>query len=207
MERKIIDISYPLDDNIAVWEGDKKYSTEWTMKMANRDPVNVGAVIMSLHTGTHADAVYHTQESGQKIDEADVSIYIGLAEVIDCSGEKIIKADNVDKANEKTKRLLFKTNSADIKVFNNVFTYFTDQGAKEIVSRGAVLIGIDTPSVDRADSKTLPVHKIFARGNVAILENLNLQNVEAGTYELIALPLKLVGMDASPVRAVLRELG
>jgi arylformamidase len=86
------------------------------------------------------------------------------------------------------------------------FAYFTPEAAKMLTSRGVILVGIDTPSIDKSDSKTLDSHKIFAAANVALLENLVLSEVDPGRYELIALPLKLVGMDASPVRAILRSL-
>ena len=104
-------------------------------------------------------------------------------------------------------RLLFRTDSVrDRKTFPERFTALSVELASLLGERGALLVGLDTPSVDPFDSKTLDAHHALARGRVAILEGLILDNVPEGLYELIALPLKLAGLDASPVRAVLRTL-
>jgi arylformamidase len=205
--RRIIDISQTLRTGIAVWPGDTEFQSFWMMRMDRGDSCNVGSVTMSLHTGTHADAPLHFLAGGASPDSADLSAYIGPAEVIDLSGARAIDSDQIRTlAAGQQGRLLFRTGTAQADSFNRDFTYFTKGAALEIVKLGAVLVGIDTPSVDKSDSTTLDAHKVFAAANVAVLENLVLDFVTPGRYELVALPLKLAGMDASPIRAILRAL-
>jgi arylformamidase len=203
--RKIIDISQTIRPGIATWPGDTEYRRFWMMKIADGDSCNVGSITMSLHTGTHADAPYHFLEEGESIGEVDLSAYIGRALVVDMIDVEEINADRItDLKPEGVERILFRTLTAEADRFRPPFAHLTAGGANALVEAGVKLIGIDTPSVDEADSRTLDAHKILAAHNIAILENLNLQNAEPGEYELIALPLKLAGMDGSPVRAVLR---
>lgn len=201
----IIDISQTLRHGIAVWPGDTPFDTFWAMQMANGDSCNVGSVTMSLHTGTHADAPLHFLADGGSPIDADLRPYIGHAQVVDCTGAEKIEAAHVESLNAtRPERVLFKTGSASPESFDTDFAWFSAAGARALVELGVVLVGIDTPSVDKSDSRTLEAHKIFAAASVSILENLVLDHVSPGHYELIALPLKLEGMDASPVRAILR---
>lgn len=203
----IIDISQTLRKGIAVWPGDTPFDTFWVMQMANGDSCNVGSVTMSLHTGTHADAPLHFLAKGGSPVDADLDPYIGPAQVVDCTGSEMIKVAHIEPLIAiRPERVLFKTGSASPESFDSDFAWFSAEAARALVALGVVLIGIDTPSVDKSDSKTLESHKIFATASVSILENLVLDHVTPGTYELIALPLKLDGMDASPVRAILRTV-
>lgn len=162
---------------------------------------------MSVHCGTHADAPYHYLADGRTMDKCDLAPYIGRALVIEALNAERIMPEHLDAAlGRKETRLLFKTNTADPARFSNDFAYVSQEAAHAIAGHGATLIGIDTPSVDHPDSKTLDAHRIFGEHSICILENLNLTHVNPGLYELIALPLKLGGMDGSPVRAVLRSL-
>jgi arylformamidase len=207
MPGRIIDISQPLSPEIAVWPGDTSFDSRWVMRISAGDSVNVGTVTMSLHTGTHADAPLHVAEGSASIDECPLEVYVGEALVIDASDSRMIQERHVTSADRGgVERLLFKTLSATSVSFVDDFSYFTAEAARALVGLGATLVGIDTPSVDRFDSKLLDTHHIFRAGGVAILENLLLDEVAPGRYELIAAPLKVTGMDASPVRALLREL-
>lgn len=202
---KIIDISQELRLGIAVWPGDTEFRNFWVMRMDRGDSCNVGSVTMSLHTGTHADAPLHFIAEGGAPVDADLSPFLGPATVIDVGAVGAIQPHHAkDAVTGGAKRILFRTGTADPGHWNSDFAYFSPEVARYLVENGIVLVGIDTPSVDRSDSKTLESHKLFAAGDVAILENLVLGHVSPGQYELIALPLKLAGMDASPVRAVLR---
>lgn len=168
--------------------------------------MNVGTVKMSLHTGTHADAPFHFLSDGAGIDKIDLQAYIGPARVIDVSGSAQILSAHIEELKQsEVERILFKTGSARIDKFSESFTYFTPEAAQALADLKLKLVGIDTPSVDHPDSQALDSHKIFASAGIAILENLNLSEVAAGDYELMALPLKFSGMDASPVRAVLLD--
>jgi len=202
--KKIIDISQTIRPGIATWPGDTEYRRFWMMKIADGDSCNVGSITMSLHTGTHADAPYHFLEEGASIAEVDLSVYIGRALVVDMIDIETIDADRIASLKlNGVERILFRTMTADGDLFRPPFAHLTAGGANALVKTGVRLLGIDTPSVDEADSKTLDAHRILAVHNVAILENLDLRGAEPGGYELIALPVKLAGMDASPVRAVL----
>ncbi len=203
---RIIDISQTVHPGMAVWPGDTEYKPFWVWRMGDGDTCNVGSVTMSLHTGTHADAPYHFLSEGLPISGIDISAYIGPALVVDMSGIRSIDAEAIKNIDvQGVERILFRTLSRDSATFNRDFACLTPDGAEALVAGGIKLVGIDTPSVDQADSKTLDSHKILANHSVAILENLMLEHVAPGTYELIALPLKLAGMDASPVRAILRS--
>jgi len=209
----LIDISQPLAEGMTVWPGDTEYQPSWTTTLEDSGVVNVGAVTMSLHTGTHADAPKHFRADGLSPDGVDLAAYIGEALVLDLSplGGSLhegITAEILRTAlgDQRPERLLCKTVTVVPGGFPEWFAHFTADGAKFLAEHGVRLIGIDTPSVDRVDSKELGAHHVLADAGIAILENLALAHVTAGRYELIALPLKLVGMDASPVRAVLRTL-
>lgn len=203
---RIIDISQTVQSGMAVWPGDTEYKPFWVWRIDKGDTCNVGSVTMSLHTGTHADAPFHFLSEGLPIAEVDLSAYIGPALVVDVTESKRIDAGVIGKIyTGGVERILFRTESSGPERFKSDFAYLTPDGAEALIASGIRLIGIDTPSVDQADSKTLDTHKILAAHSVAILENLKLDHVEPGIYELIALPLKLAGMDASPVRAVLRS--
>lgn len=204
---RIIDISQTVHPGIAVWPGDTKYKPFWVARLEDGAVCNIGSVTMSLHTGTHADAPFHFLSEGLPIADVDLSPYIGPALVVDMAGVKSIDADAIGGIQtDGVDRIIFRTLSADADKFESAFAHITPDGAAALVALGIKLIGVDTPSVDQADSKTLDTHKILAAHSVAILENLSLEHVSPGTYELIALPLKLAGMDASPVRAILRTM-
>ncbi len=210
---KIIDISQPLAPGITVWPGDIPFESKWSATLEETGVVNVGAVTMSLHTGTHADAPKHFQADGLSPAEIDLDIYIGEALVLDLSplGGSLregITPDMLETAlgDARPERLLCKTGTVVPGGFPDWFAHFTAGSARFLTNRGVRLVGIDTPSVDRVDSKDLGAHNVFADAGIAIIENLVLGHVTRGRYELIALPLKLVGMDASPIRAVLRTL-
>lgn len=201
---RIIDISQTLKPGIATWPGDTPYENFWVLRMDRGDSCNVGSVTMSLHTGTHADAPLHFIPEGAAPVDASLEPYIGPAIVVDARGAKSIGPEHILPVNSTIRRILFHTGTASPDRWNVDFAYFTIEAARLLVERHVLLVGIDTPSVDKSDSKTLDAHKIFASANVALLENLMLEGVGPGKYELIALPLKLAGMDASPIRAILR---
>lgn len=204
---RIIDISETLAPGMTVWPGDTEFQTFWVSRIDRGDMCNVGSITMSLHTGTHIDAPQHVLAEGGSPADASLTPYIGIARVIDASGTRCIEPQHVPPlAADRPERLLFKTGTDTADRSGRPFSYFSPPAARALVALGVRLVGIDTPSVDPADSKTLESHKIFAEAGVAILENLQLTDVTPGRYELIALPLKLAGMDASPVRAVLRTI-
>lgn len=203
---RIIDISQTLHQGIAVWPGDPPFRTFWIAQMSQGDHCNVGGVTMSLHTGTHADAPRHFHADGPAVD-AELAPFIGEALLVDCSGARTISETHLDRLPAHIPpRLLLRTASCEPDRWSEDYAYLAPGAAEWLVRRGIVLLGLDTPSVDPHGSTSLDAHRILARGGVSVLENLSLADAAPGTYELIALPLKLAGMDASPVRAVLRTL-
>lgn len=204
---RIIDISQSLRPGIPVWPGDKAYEFNSNWVMEGDCPVNVGNVAMSNHTGTHADAPYHYGKDGETIDAVNLARYIGPCHVLDVRGcGALITPQSVDLP-QGAQRILFRTYEAyPHDGWDSGFTAIHPDMIILIAERGGHLVGIDTPSIDPEQSKTMDAHKAVLANQMSILEGLVLDHVSPGEYELIALPLKIAGGDASPVRAVLREL-
>lgn len=206
---KLYDITRPITPNIAVWPGDILYSTEAVMRIAEGNSVNVTALTMSTHTGTHADAPWHFLDSGEKINEVALDAYLGPATVVEfLDVEAALMPHHLQHIDlTRVERLLIRTQGSGLPDdrWPETFVYPTPGTAQLLADHNVKLFGTDSPTVDPLTSKTLEAHKIFYRGNVAILEGLQLHDVPPGDYELIALPLKLDG-DGAPVRAVLRTL-
>jgi arylformamidase len=204
---KIFDISQPLGVQTAVWPGDQPFQLNWTLQQSAGDSVNVAAVTMSVHTGTHTDGGFHVAADGTRAANLPLDAYIGPALVVDARGHGELNEavlGDVDLAG--IRRILFRTReSIDPATFPRNFMSPSAGLARRLVAAGVRLIGSDAPSMDHVDSKTLDSHHILIEAGVAILENLVLSDVPAGVYTLIALPLKLVEADSSPVRAVLVE--
>ncbi|HUP90012.1 MAG TPA: cyclase family protein [Longimicrobiales bacterium] len=203
---RIIDISQPVGPGIAVWPGDQPFELEWTLRQDRGDSVNVAALRLSAHTGTHTDGGFHVMQDGNRPFDMDLSAYMGGVTVVDARGIPLDERAIDDVDLKRARRILFRTrDEIDELVFPAHFHAPTPGLAKQLVAAGVRLIGSDTPSMDDAESKTLDSHRILARGRVATLENLDLTNAPPGEYTLIALPLKLREADSSPVRAVLIE--
>lgn len=206
-DRRIIDISQAVDADVGVWPGDTPFSFDFTWKLADGDACNVSRVTTSPHNGTHADAPLHFLADGASIGEVDLHRYLGPCVVVDGPRTGAILPSHltgIDVA--ATPRVLVRTRDENSNAFPEPFVSFAPEAAAWLVERGALLLGLDTPSVDAVDSKDLPSHHTVLPADMAILENLQLAHVEPGVYELIALPLRWMGLDASPVRAVLRTL-
>ena len=209
MTKKWIDISQPLQNGIAEWPGDTPFSYEVEFSKAETGSVNIGKMMTSMHMGTHIDAPFHFDDNGLRVLDLPIDLYIGRARVIDVSGyESIGKAELENIEFGGAERVLLKTGSRpDPTVFPEDFTYLRADIGPFLKERGVRLIGVDTPSVDPETSKLLDAHHSLNNNGVMILENIVLETVEPGDYELIALPLPLADADGSPVRAVIRPIG
>lgn len=203
-----IDISQPLYNGMPVWPGDTPFSFKLTMKKVENGVVNVGQICCSTHSGTHADAPYHYDDRGQRIHEVDLGLYIGEVQVIYLPNKAIIEGHDIEKADVKSgKRLLIRTDSvADLSVFPENYTYLHPNAGEVLAQKGIKLLGVDVPSVDFVDSKTLDAHYSLHRHGIHIIENLALEKLGAGFYDFIALPLPIQGADGCPVRAVVRRI-
>lgn len=203
-----IDISQPLTNAIAHWPGDTPFSYETAFSKEQTGSVNIGRITTSLHTGTHVDAPFHFNDEGEKILDLDIELYIGPARVIDVSGYEKVDSEVLKKFDlEGTERVLLRTSVPnDSEVFPNRIPELTADMADYLGSKGVRLLGVDVPSVDQLDSKEMETHHALYRNGIHILENIMLDEVEEGNYELIALPLPIKDGDGSPVRAVIRPI-
>ncbi|MBR9988309.1 MAG: cyclase family protein [Gemmatimonadetes bacterium] len=204
---RIHDISQPLGTRTATWPGDRAVEIAWTMHMDRGDAVNVAALTTSAHAGTHIDGFLHVTRDGETAARMPLDAYVGRCIVVDVAGVGEVSVNEVaDIDLHAAQRVLFRTRATvDAGTFPDRFAHIAPDLARQLASAGVRLVGTDAPSVDPVDSKTLDVHHVFAAGRVAILENVVLTDVEPGEYTLIALPLRLVESDSSPVRAVLIE--
>ncbi len=197
----------PLRDSIPVWPGDEpyRYFTRW--RIADGESVNVGCISLSVHAGSHADAPRHFRDTGVAVEEMDLGAFIGPAMVIDVAGRDTIGIEDVAVSGlALAPRLLLRTGAwIDLDTFPTRFPVIASDVPEFLKSQGVVLLGIDLPSVDLYDSTDMPNHHALDACGVHILESLLLTDVPAGSYELIALPLKLIGADGAPVRAILRS--
>jgi arylformamidase len=215
MER-IWDISPAIDTATPVWPGDTRVGIERVWKMEAGSPVNVGRVTLSPHTGAHADAPLHYDAAGAAIGAVPLEPYLGRCRVIHCLGAApLVTPEHIapyldhraNGAGDLPPRVLIRTyERAPLAHWDSAFCAVAPATLDLLAERGVTLIGIDTPSLDPQDSKTMDAHQRVRAHRMAILEGLVLDAVPPGDYELIALPLKFATLDASPVRAVLRAL-
>lgn len=208
---KCYDVSRFLQNTLAPWPGDTPFEFHLTGKIAEGFVVNVGAFSQGTHNGSHADAPLHYLTEGTPINELPLDLFMGPAVLVDVSQAGwIIGREHLAHAEKdfaRAPRLVLKTGGwPDSTHFPEQIPTLAPDVPAWLGAAGIRLIALDVPSVDAIDSKTLPVHHALALENICIIESLDLSQVPEGVYELIALPLKITGGDASPVRAVLREL-
>ncbi len=201
----IIDISPPLTPESALFPGEAKLRREIQCSLEKGDVITLSSLHSSVHVGAHADAPSHTVKGTATIDQVDLNTYLGECFVLNCEKASLITEKVAEKAIGKSKRILFRTLTHKPNEFEKHFCTFDPSAIELLGKNGVILVGIDTPSLDIPSSKDLPAHKKLVSCGMRNLENLVLDHVAEGIYELIALPLKLVGFDASPVRAILVE--
>jgi arylformamidase len=212
--RTVWDISPPIAPATPVFPGDTPYSQQWTAQIGPGCPVNVSAITLSVHLGAHADAPLHysADVDTRPIGAVALDPFLGPCRVIHVIGDgpRLITPDDLRHAiaggPPQPPRVLVRTYAKAASTWDPNFAAFAPETIAWLASLGVTLVGIDTPSVDPADSKTLDSHQQLLKHDMRVLENLVLDDVAPGDYELIALPLKLTGADASPVRAILRSL-
>ena len=207
--QKLWDISQRLRVGVPVWPGDTAFAESRTWALSHDCPVNVSQFSLSTHTGTHADAPLHYDANGAAIGEVALDAYLGVCRVIDVTGSAgdITPEMIAAKLANTPPRVLLRTYAiAPEAAWDQDFRAIAASTIGLLAAHQVRLIGVDTPSLDTQESKTMDAHHAVRGAGMAILEGLVLNNVPEGDYELIALPLKLATLDASPVRAVLREL-
>jgi len=203
------DISPPLALATPAFPGDTTYQQRWSAEIGPGCPVNVSAITLSPHLGAHADAPLHYARDAAAIGDVALEPFLGPCRVIHAidQGRLITRAHLEHAVSDLPPRVLVRScGRAPLSSWSDTFTAFAPDTIGWLASLGVMLVGIDSPSVDPADSKTLDSHMQLLQHDLRVLENLVLDDVPAGDYELIALPLKLTMACASPVRAVLRSL-
>ncbi len=204
----IRDISVLVRPGTPEWPGDAPFTCGWTSRLADGESVNLSHVAGSPHVGTHADAPLHVRDGAPASDALPLDAFLGEALVLDVSdapaGPLALAAEDSRLAG--CTRLLLRTGrTIAAGRFPDEWPVLSASTAAALVRRGLRLIGVDAPSVDRRESRTLDVHHALFDGGAFVLENLDLRGVAPGRYELLALPQRLAGLDAAPVRALLRQ--
>lgn len=205
MTARLIDISPVVSERIAVWPGDVPYRHSISQDMRQGDNLTLGSMQTTFHAGSHADAPSHYGVDGAAIGERDLAYYYGPCQVVRVEvrrGARILPRD-LGVAITAARVLLRTDTFPDPETFSTDFASLSPELVDSLHEGGVLLVGIDTPSVDPFDDAELRSHQALARHDMANLEGLVLSHVAPGSYTLIALPLRLEGADASPVRAAL----
>jgi arylformamidase len=207
---RLWDISPPVHAGSPVFPGDAHYEQRCAATLGPGCPVNVSTITLSPHTGAHADAPLHYDTDGKAVGALDLEPYLGACRVVHAIGcGALVEWRHVERALDASlpPRLLVRTyQRMPVDRWDAALAGYAPDVVERLADRGVLLVGIDTASIDPAASKALAAHQVIRRRNLRVLENLVLDEVPEGDYELIALPLKFTTADASPVRAVLRSL-
>ncbi len=205
--KKIYDLSPTIGGRMPYYPGDAVFQAE-PICTIKRSGCNMHRLVLGTHTGSHVDAPLHFVPHGESVDRLPLDRFVGEAEVVEVKGREI-GPEAMEGLPSGTKRVLFKTRNSPLmreETFHTDYVHLTLEGARYLLKRGVELVGIDYVSIERFGTPDFTVHKELLEAEVAILEGLDLSQVPPGRYFLVALPLKLRGMDGSPLRAVLLEL-
>jgi arylformamidase len=205
----LIDISILVGASTPAWPGDTPYSCRWTWDIARGDSVNVSCINSSPHVGTHADAPFHVDSGWATSESLPLEAFTGPATVVDVSGrDGPLTLESLGVPGRVAGgRLLLRTGHGIAGgTFPDRWPWLTEDAIRELLAGGLRLLGVDAPSVDSRDSTSLAGHRLLFGGGASVLENLDLRHVTPGDYHLTAFPLRVAGLDAAPIRAVLQRL-
>ncbi|HAH87687.1 MAG: cyclase family protein [Armatimonadota bacterium] len=204
---KIYDITAGIDKNMPVYPGDPHPSITPESRISNKESSNISLICISTHTGTHIDPPYHMIEDGGRLDTVPLENLTGPCIVCQMLHDEISAADLEDaEIPAGTERILFKTKNSDFWAenrFREDYTSLKPDAAEWLVAKGVKLVGIDYLSVEKMHSGTHPVHMRLLGAGVTVVEGLDLRDVPSGIYTLVCLPLKIIGGDGGPARAIL----
>jgi len=206
---RIHDVSLPISSSLPVWPGDPPVRMIQTSHLDRGDVATVTRLEMGAHTGTHVDAPAHFLRDGAGVDTLDLNVLVGPALVVEVLDVDWISADVLADLliPSGTERVLFRTRNSELwaqaePAFHRDFVAVTEDGARWLLERGVRLVGVDYLSVGPF-TEPVPTHHVLLEGGVVVVEGLNLQGIAAGAYQLVCLPLRLVGIDGAPARAIL----
>lgn len=212
-EASWIDASAPIDPQTApVYPGNAPIKLEFMLDYAKGDRLDLSSYSLGAHTGTHVDAPLHFIKGGTAVDKVPLEPFVGPARVIDCSAEAtVIDTAELNKHDWKgAKRILFRTRNSrngwmTDPTFHEDFTYLAPDAAQLLADAGVQLVGIDYLSIEKFHSRQPKTHLALLSKGIPVIEGLSLKDVAPGDYDLIVLPLRVVGHEAAPARAILRR--
>jgi arylformamidase len=204
--KEIFDISPLINQKIAVFPGDTSFEENFVMDLKKGDNLTLSHIKSTVHLGAHTDAPSHYLPQGEAIHKRSLDFYIGQCQVIEVAARRYsrIQVEDLNGIKIEAPRVLFKTGTfPDPWNWSHDFASLSAKLIDYLATKKVCLVGIDTPSIDLSDDKVLESHQSVGRHGMAILEGIILDDVKPGLYDLVALPLKIEGADASPVRAIL----
>jgi arylformamidase len=210
----IFDVSLGVGPEMLTWPGDPPVEVDPAKRVSNGDGSNVSELRLGTHTGTHVDPPFHFIDGGATAEALDLTVLVGPALVADLrnAGDSITP-DELEKLAipDGTERILFRTPNSELWSktpvrFPDSYTAMTPEGARWCAGRGIRLVGTDFLSIERKGAPGHPTHVALLEAGVIIVEGLDLSRVDPGAYELVVLPLKILGGDGAPARAILRTL-
>jgi arylformamidase len=206
---KLIDVSVPLDSTTPTYPGNTPFTLEGIKRIARGDSSNVSTLHMSAHAGTHVDAPRHFFDNAPGTESLPLEMLMGRTRVAEVRSRTGIDADELAKLDlSEDIRVLFKTVNSKYwgsSEFHKEYVGVTDTGAKYLVEHGIKVVGVDYLSVEVFHQPGAPAHHTLLGGGVVVIEGLNLRDVEPGIYDMICLPVAIVGSDGAPARVILRR--
>lgn len=206
---KLIDISVPIDSNLATYPGNTPFSLEAIKRRANGDSSNVSTLHMSAHSGTHVDAPRHFFDEGGGVESLPLEMLCGRARVVELTTRRSVTAEDLAGFDlREDVRLLLKTHNSRLwgtPEFHQEFIGVTEGAARFLVDHGVKVLGVDYLSVEQYKTPGAPAHHVLLGAGTIVIEGLNLRDVEPGTFEMFCLPLAVVGADGAPARVILRR--
>lgn len=204
---KVHDVTVPLSTEMPVWPGDPKPEIELIRRLGD-DGYNLTRISLGAHTGTHVDAPLHVLESGASVDQLPLEILLGKARVVEMAVRECIEREDLEDLDLRDDlRLLLKTRMSGqmrLSQFQEDHVHLSADAAEYLAQVGLKLVGIDYLSVDRFGSTDLPAHRALLGAGVILVEGLDLSDVDPGEYDMVCLPLRLLGADGAPARVILR---
>ncbi len=211
MSREWIDVSIPLQDGMVNWPGDAPFSRIETLKIANGDVCNLSQFCSSVHIGTHMDSPRHFVPGGHGMESMPIAATVGPARVIAIHDPDLVQVKELKPHRlAKGERILFRTRNSELcwktHKFHEKYVHIPQDTARYLAEIGIQTVGVDYLSVGGYETDSAETHRALLEAGIWVIEGLYLEHVEPGEYELVCLPLKLVGSDGAPARAVVRRL-